>query len=112
MSCARFSVRRQGAVEMAVPNTPRHPPIFSQQEWKGICRGLNLSTRQAQIVSLLLEGHKSFSVAATLSISPDTVRAHLRRLYLKLDISDRLALMTCCVREFRRLYDDSNPKSM
>ena len=83
---------------------PRHPSIFSNEEWTNICLGLNLSNRQVQIVTLLLEGHKTFSVAAVLSISPDTVRAHLRRLYLKLEISDRLELMTRCVREFRRLY--------
>ena len=39
-----------------------------------------------------------------LSISPDTVRAHIRRLYPKLGVSDRLELMACCVREMRRLY--------
>ncbi len=89
---------------MAGAKTPKHPSIFSHQEWKDICRNLNLSVRQTQIVTLLLEGHKTFSVANTLGISPDTVRAHLRRLYLKLEVSDRLELMTCCVREFRRLY--------
>lgn len=89
---------------MAVPKTPKHPSIFSHQEWKDICHGLNFSARQTQIVTLLLEGHKTFSVATALGISPDTVRAHLRRLYLKLEVSDRLGLMTCCVREFRRLY--------
>lgn len=94
---------RQGAIGMAISKMPGHPSIFSQREWRGICRSLNLSPRQAQIVTLLLEGHKTFSVATALGISPDTVRAHLRRLYLKLDISDRLELMTCCVREFRRL---------
>jgi len=80
----------------------QHPSIFSQREWADICRGLNLSDRQAEITSLLLEGHKTLSVATALGISPDTVRAHLRRLYLKLDVSDRLELMACCVREFRR----------
>ena len=89
---------------MATSDVPQHPSIFSQQEWEGISRGLGLSGRQTQIVALLLEGHKIFSVASELSISPDTVRAHLRRLYPKLGVSDRLELMVCCVRELRRLY--------
>jgi len=89
---------------MATSDVPQHPSIFTHQEWEGISRSLGLSGRQTQIVALLLEGHKIFSVAAELNISPDTVRAHLRRLYPKLGVSDRLELMVCCVREFRRLY--------
>jgi len=106
-SCSLFYA--QGVIVMAISKTPKHPSIFSHQEWKKICRSLNLSARQEQIVTLLLEGHKTFNAARVLGISPDTVRAHLRRLYLKLEISDRLELMTCCVREFRRLYDKPNP---
>ncbi len=81
-----------------------YPSIFSQQEWTDICRSLKLSDRQAQIVALLLDGHKTSGVATTLDISPDTVRAHLRRIYPKLGVSDRLELMACCVRQFRQLY--------
>ena len=88
---------------MTTSYSPQHPSIFSHQEWSDICRGLDFSDRQEQIVALLLKGHKTSSVATALDISPDTVRAHLRRLYPKLGVSDRLELMVCCVREFRRL---------
>ena len=88
---------------MALSDTPQHPSVFSAGEWEDICRSLDLSDRQKQIVGLLLAGHKTLGVATALDISPDTVRAHLRRLYPKLGISDRLGLMICCVREFRRL---------
>ena len=89
---------------MAASDVPPHPSIFSHQEWECISSNLSLSGRQRQIVALLLEGHKVFSVASALQISPDTVRAHIRRLYPKLGVSDRLELMACCVRELRRLY--------
>ncbi|NIA07448.1 MAG: hypothetical protein GWP14_07420 [Actinobacteria bacterium] len=89
---------------MALSDSPQHPSVFSFREWADICRGLDFSDRQKQVVGLLLQGHKIIGVAAALDISPDTVRAHLRRVYPKLGISDRLGLMMCCVREFRRLY--------
>ena len=89
---------------MVLPDSPQHPNIFSPREWEGICSSLDLSDRQKQVVGLLLQGRKVFDVAAVLDISPDTVRAHLRRLYPKLGVSDRLGLMLCCVREFRRLF--------
>ena len=89
---------------MTTSNVTQRPSIFSDQEWKHICSSLDMSYRQKQIVALLLEGHTTFGAATALDISPDTVRAHLRRLYPKLGVSDRLELMVCCVREFRRLY--------
>ena len=91
---------------MSLSDSPEHPSIFSQQEWVQICHSLDLSDRQKQIAGLLLQGRKIFDVATVLEISPDTVRAHLRRLYPKLGVSDRLGLMTRCVREFRRMYPD------
>lgn len=89
---------------MTFTDSPQHPSVFSPGEWARICHSLDLSDRQKQIVGLLLQGRKIFDVASFLDISPDTVRAHLRRLYPKLGVSDRLGLMTCCVREFRRIY--------
>ena len=84
--------------------TVQYPSIFSQDEWANICRELKFSDRQAEIAAFLLEGWKVTAVAQHLGISPDTVRAHLRRLYPKLNVSSRLGLMTCCVRTFRELY--------
>ena len=91
---------------MTLADSPQHPSIFSTEEWTKICGSLDLSDRQKQIVGLLLQGRKIFNVATVLDISPDTVRAHLRRLYPKLGVSDRLGLMTRCVHEFRRMYLD------
>lgn len=84
--------------------TFQHPSIFSRDEWTTICGELKFSARQAEIAAFLLEGWKIMAVAQHLGISPDTVRAHLRRLYPKLDVSDRLGLMTRCVQTFRQLY--------
>ena len=69
-----------------------------------VLHDLTIKGAVSKIVAMLLEGHKVFSVASALEISPDTVRAHIRRLYPKLGVSDRLELMACCVRELRRLY--------
>jgi DNA-binding NarL/FixJ family response regulator len=87
------------------PNENAVPPsIFSAEEWQAICRSLKLSCRQCQIVSMVLQGQKAEYVAGILNISHDTVRAHLRRIYLKLHVRDRVGLLTCLVLEFRRLY--------
>ena len=89
---------------MSPSDSQKHPSVFSLAEWASICSSLDFSDRQKQVVGLLLAGHKILDVATALDISPDTVRAHLRRIYPRLGVSDRLGLMLCCVREFRRLY--------
>ncbi|NIA07960.1 MAG: ArsR family transcriptional regulator, partial [Actinobacteria bacterium] len=55
--------------------------IFSKSEWAQLAEQLSLSSRQVQIIRLLCDGHKNYSAACALGISPATVRTHLRRLY-------------------------------
>ena len=49
-----------------------------------ICRD-----REEQILALLAQGHKNREIAASLFISRDTVRWHIRAIYAKLGIHDR-----------------------
>ncbi|MBP2301199.1 helix-turn-helix transcriptional regulator [Azospirillum picis] len=48
-----------------------------------------LTRREQEIVTLILKGHSSQSIAALLSLSPDTVKVHRRRIYAKLRISSQ-----------------------
>lgn len=49
----------------------------------------NLSDRELEVLKLIAQGHKRSSVAATLSISENTVAAHIKSIYKKLNISSR-----------------------
>jgi DNA-binding NarL/FixJ family response regulator len=51
----------------------------------------SLSARERQILSCLAQGHQYKTVAETLRISLDTVRTHVRRLYVKLGVNNRAA---------------------
>ena len=48
-----------------------------------------LTDREEQILALLAQGHKNREIAASLFISRDTVRWHIRAIYAKLGIHDR-----------------------
>jgi len=52
-----------------------------------------LTKAEKYIVSLLSAGYNSKDIAAALSISPTTVRAHLRTLRIKLHLDDRAQLI-------------------
>lgn len=51
-----------------------------------------LSKRELEIVTLILKGHSSYSIAATLGLSPNTVKVHRRQAYAKLTISSQAEL--------------------
>jgi DNA-binding CsgD family transcriptional regulator len=54
--------------------------------------GNGLTAREQQVVTLLLEGHSSPSLAANLGLSPETVRVHRRHIYRKLGVSSQAEL--------------------
>ncbi|MEM6578344.1 MAG: helix-turn-helix transcriptional regulator, partial [Pseudomonadota bacterium] len=48
-----------------------------------------LSGREAQTLQLILRGHSSKSIARLLGNSPETVRAHRKRVYAKLGVTSQ-----------------------
>jgi DNA-binding CsgD family transcriptional regulator len=60
--------------------------------------GQNLTLRESQIVALVAEGKTNSQIALQLDISPNTVRAHLETVFLKLGISNRVELAVWVVR--------------
>ncbi|HWH60795.1 MAG TPA: LuxR C-terminal-related transcriptional regulator [Terriglobales bacterium] len=54
--------------------------------------GSQLSLREHQIVSLILQGHSTESIARRFDISPGTVKVHRRNIYRKLEISSQAEL--------------------
>ena len=96
-----FSKRDIARLESAAPLVQalgeRHwferfgPPAGDEKPAPEISHPL-LSKRELEIVTLILKGHSSFSIAATLGLSPNTVKVHRRQAYAKLTISSQAEL--------------------
>ncbi len=71
---------------LAAPDTARHRP-----EVEAILG--QLSARERQIVELLLASRRVPGIAATLGISPHTVRNHLKAVFRKLGVHSQEALL-------------------
>ncbi len=69
------------AVANSAPREARDSPLES------------LSSRERQILQLVVEGHSSSQIAATLSLSPKTVDTYRSRLMRKLHIGDVASLV-------------------
>jgi DNA-binding NarL/FixJ family response regulator len=57
-----------------------------------------LSEREIEIVRLVSEGHANKQIARALSISEETVKAHLKSIFGKLDVTDRTHAVTVAAR--------------
>jgi DNA-binding CsgD family transcriptional regulator len=55
-----------------------------------------LTARELQIVALVADGRPNKQIAAELGISEWTVSTHLRRIYAKLDVDTRAAMVSRC----------------
>jgi DNA-binding CsgD family transcriptional regulator len=69
--------------------TPAPPDVgFVRNE--AAIRSLGLSPRECEILALLASGQSNKEMARTLSISPNTIKTHVARVYEKLEVARRV----------------------
>lgn len=56
-------------------------------------RSVALSGRELEITRMIARGHTNRTIAAVLDISPWTVSTHLRRVFAKLEVGSRAAMV-------------------
>lgn len=61
--------------------------------------GVSLTEREHELLSLLALGRSNIEIAEALHLSPNTVRNHLARIYVKLSAQSRLEAVAIAVRE-------------
>ena len=60
--------------------------------------GETLSEREIQVLALVAEGHANKQIARDLKLSEDTVKAHLKTIFVKLEVADRTHAVTVAIR--------------
>jgi ATP/maltotriose-dependent transcriptional regulator MalT len=58
-------------------------------------RAAGLSSREAQIMSLIAAGHSNGQIAEHLVLAEKTVKNHVNRIYAKLGVGSRPAAISC-----------------
>jgi len=59
-----------------------------------VTRPLGLSLREAEIMTLIAEGHSNGQIAAQLVLAEKTVKNHVNRIYAKLGAQSRAAAIS------------------
>jgi DNA-binding NarL/FixJ family response regulator len=57
-----------------------------------------LSDREIEILNLIANGHSNKAIAIAMKLSEETVKAHLKNIFLKLDVADRTHAVTMAAR--------------
>ena len=82
------------------PILHRNRSIVPHDAWKVIAKSLRISDRELQIIQGIFDDRKEFAIADELKISMHTVHTHLERLYRKLGVSSRVALVLYILAEY------------
>lgn len=70
----------------------RRSPLTAA-EWNYAVKTLGPSPQQAKIVELILRGLKDKQIAAELELGFSTVRTYLDRIFMRLEVADRVELV-------------------
>ena len=82
------------AVTLDASHAPQQPHGPQQLDGvNAIASRFFLTRREADILALLVSGRSAPYIAEQLSVSPNTVKTHIRHIYAKLDIHDRQELL-------------------
>jgi DNA-binding CsgD family transcriptional regulator len=81
--------------------------VLSDLAWREVGQSLKLSARELEVVRHVFADLKEASIAEALGISRHTVRTYTERLYRKLGVRGRVALVVRVLDEFLRLTASS-----
>jgi DNA-binding CsgD family transcriptional regulator len=87
---------------------PVPPETLEGQKLGGLIEQCGLSTREGEILSLLLRGKSNKEIERALFISSYTVRNHIYNIYQKLGVGSRLQLMNFV----RTRFEEPNPRGL
>ena len=73
-------------------------PILDSRDLSRRQTGRELTAREIEVIELIAQGQRNKEVAATLGISEETVQAHLRHVFTKLEVRDRAAAIAVAVK--------------
>jgi DNA-binding CsgD family transcriptional regulator len=100
------------ATPLSQQGDPRRAPsgntsVLSTEQWAAVARRLHLSPRELQLACCVFDDATDAAIAAKLGITENTVHTHFLRLYRKLNIRSRAALVVRVFRVYVVLNSDT-----
>lgn len=81
--------------------------LIDERQWLFLQRRYHLTQRELQVSKLVCRGFSNDETAGTLQICPGTVKAHLRSIYRRVSVKNKLLLLLRFVEDATRFYGSS-----
>ena len=89
--------RKHHSEEYTTRNDPEHrlsrTPVLQDRHWSYIQRKYQMSPRELEIAKLVCRGLSNDQIASDLIISSGTVKTHLRNIYRKVRVNNKLNML-------------------
>ena len=79
------------------------PALLDDKQWSYLCRRYELTPREQQIAELVCQGFRNGNIARHLGIRPGTVKTHVRNIYRKVKVKNKINMLLRFVAEARDL---------
>jgi DNA-binding NarL/FixJ family response regulator len=79
--------------------------LLDQRQWSYLSRRYDLTPREVQIAELVCLGLRHGNIAGQLKIQPGTVKTHIRNIYRKVKVRNKMNMLLRFVSEARGVSD-------
>jgi DNA-binding NarL/FixJ family response regulator len=93
----------------------REPPeitVIDEKRWALIGKRYNMTQRELDVAKLVCRGFDNRYIAGTLSIKEGTVKTHIRNIYRRLNVQNRIAMFLKFIRFAAQLVGDEGHKTV
>ena len=84
-------------------NMPQQFLLLNCKQWSYVQHRYNLTPREREIAELICQGIGNLKIAGTLRIKQGTVKTHLRNIYRKVRVKNKIAMLLRFVNDTREL---------
>lgn len=77
--------------------------LLDTKQWSYLCKRYELTPREQQIAELVCQGFRNGSIAKHLNIRPGTVKTHVRNIYRKVKVKNKINMLLLFVSEAKEL---------
>jgi len=78
--------------------------LLDRRQWSYLSRRYDLTPREVQIAELVCQGLRHGNIAGQLSIQPGTVKTHIRNIYRKVKVRNKMNMLLRFVSEARAAF--------
>ena len=82
--------------------------LLDEKQWRYIQRYYHISPRELQVVKLVCQGFTNGDIAEKLNVKPGTVKTHLRSIFHKTRVRNKITMLLRCMEDAGRFSREAN----